>query len=214
MSRCRRPWPCRKRIPSTTSRAIWSLSLSDKPAWLKNKYIQKQWDGRLGLSDTCLFLITESSSHLQACVEVSVQPLHDEQHGDAGAASVGVINHRAVQVDETLVLRQSPEGKMVQLYFYLIGFVFYIIRQVFRNILFFTMAVSHIIIKQPLFYVEVTEYCRMFVHVTQPQSCIPQVYGSLSRRALIKQAGTLTQHRLKASTVKTSFCTVAGVWPL
>lgn len=37
MSRCRRPWPCRKRIPSTTSRAIWSLSLSDKPAWLKNK---------------------------------------------------------------------------------------------------------------------------------------------------------------------------------
>lgn len=33
MSLCKRPWPCRKRIPSTTSRAIWSLSLSDKPAW-------------------------------------------------------------------------------------------------------------------------------------------------------------------------------------
>ena len=33
MSLCRRPWLCRKRIPSTTSRAIWSLSLSDKPAW-------------------------------------------------------------------------------------------------------------------------------------------------------------------------------------
>lgn len=33
MSLCRRPWLCRKRIPSTTSRAIWSLSLRDKPAW-------------------------------------------------------------------------------------------------------------------------------------------------------------------------------------
>ena len=146
---------------------------------------QKQRDGRLSLSDTCLFLITAPSSHLQACVEVSVQPLHDEQHGDAGAAAVGVIDHRAVQVDETLVLGQSPERKMVQSYFYLIWFVLYIIRQVTRNILFFTMAACHIIIKQPLFYIEVTEYCRMFVHVTQPQSCIPQVYSSLSRRALI-----------------------------
>ena len=66
-----------------------------------------------------------------------MQPLHNEQHGDAGAASVGVIDHRAVQVDKTFVLGQSPEGKMVQSYFYLIGFVFYIIRQVCRNILFF-----------------------------------------------------------------------------
>lgn len=48
--------------------------------------------------------------HLQARVQVPVQPLHDEQHSDAGAAGVGVINHRAVQVHQSLVLRQSPEG--------------------------------------------------------------------------------------------------------
>lgn len=48
-------------------------------------------------------------SHLQPRVEVSVQPLHDEQHGDAGAASVGVIDHRTVQVDEPLVFGQRPD---------------------------------------------------------------------------------------------------------
>lgn len=49
--------------------------------------------------------------HLQARVQVPVQPLHDEQHGDAGAAGVGVIDHRAVQVHQALVFRQSPEGE-------------------------------------------------------------------------------------------------------
>lgn len=47
--------------------------------------------------------------HLQARVQVPVQPLHDEQHGDAGAAGVGVIDHRTVQVHQALVFRQSPE---------------------------------------------------------------------------------------------------------
>lgn len=37
-----------------------------------------------------------------------MQPLHDEQHSDAGPVSIGVIDHGAVQIDETLVLGQSP----------------------------------------------------------------------------------------------------------
>lgn len=45
-----------------------------------------------------------------------MQPLHDEQHGDAGAASVGVIDHGAVQVDEPLVFGQGPDtGRNVEL---------------------------------------------------------------------------------------------------
>lgn len=39
-----------------------------------------------------------------------MQPLHDEQHGDAGAAAVRVIDDRAVQVDEPLVFGQRPEA--------------------------------------------------------------------------------------------------------
>lgn len=50
----------------------------------------------------------KSLRYLEACVEVSVQPLHDEQHSDAGPVSIGVIDHGAVQIDETLVLGQSP----------------------------------------------------------------------------------------------------------
>lgn len=38
-----------------------------------------------------------------------MQPLHDEQHSGAGAGSVGVIDHRSVQVHQPLVFRQSPE---------------------------------------------------------------------------------------------------------
>lgn len=49
--------------------------------------------------------------NLQSCVEVSVQPLHDEQHSDAGAVRIGVINHWTVQVDEPLVFGQSPIAK-------------------------------------------------------------------------------------------------------
>lgn len=47
-------------------------------------------------------------SDLEAGVEIPVQPLHDEQHGDAGAVSVGVVNDRAVQVDQPLVFGQRP----------------------------------------------------------------------------------------------------------
>lgn len=45
---------------------------------------------------------------LEAGVEVPVQPLHDEQHGDAGAVGVGVVDDRAVQVDQPLVFGQCP----------------------------------------------------------------------------------------------------------
>lgn len=61
----------------------------------------------VGIAGVC----TAGQAHLQARVQVSVQPLHDEQHSDARAASVGVIDHRPVQVDEPLVFRQSPEPK-------------------------------------------------------------------------------------------------------
>lgn len=39
-----------------------------------------------------------------------MQPLHDKKHRDAGAVSIGVINHRAVQVDQPLMLGQRPEA--------------------------------------------------------------------------------------------------------
>ena len=45
-----------------------------------------------------------------------MQPLHDEQHGDAGAASVRVIDHGAVQVDQPLVLGQGPEAAQDQIF--------------------------------------------------------------------------------------------------
>lgn len=38
-----------------------------------------------------------------------MQPLHDEQHSDARAARVGVVDHRPVQVHQSLMFRQSPE---------------------------------------------------------------------------------------------------------
>lgn len=47
---------------------------------------------------------------LEAGVEVPVQPLHDEQHGDAGAVGVGVVDDRAVQVHQPLVFGQRPAG--------------------------------------------------------------------------------------------------------
>lgn len=43
-----------------------------------------------------------------------MQPLHDEQYGDAGAVSVRVIDHRAVQVDQPLMLGQGPDTTRVQ----------------------------------------------------------------------------------------------------
>lgn len=53
---------------------------------------------------------SSSQGHLQACVEVSVQSLHDEQYSDAGATSIGVIDHRAVKVNKSLMFGQGPEG--------------------------------------------------------------------------------------------------------
>lgn len=38
-----------------------------------------------------------------------MQPLHDKQHRYAGAVSIGVIDHRAVQVDQPLMFGQRPE---------------------------------------------------------------------------------------------------------
>lgn len=116
MSRCNRPWLWRKRIPSTTSRAIWSLSLSDKLAWrrqMKGKGDRRgcrEWNNTSSpvTNSTPVFLITARSTHLQSCIEVSVQPLHDKQHSNAGATAIGVIDHWAVQVDEPLVFGQSP----------------------------------------------------------------------------------------------------------
>lgn len=49
-----------------------------------------------------------AAADLQSRVEVPVQPLHDEQHSDAGALRVRVIDHRAVKVDEALMFGQSP----------------------------------------------------------------------------------------------------------
>ena len=46
--------------------------------------------------------------HLQPCVEVPVQPLHDEQHGDAGATAVAVVDDRTVQIHQALMLWQRP----------------------------------------------------------------------------------------------------------
>lgn len=50
----------------------------------------------------------QTLTDLEASVEVPVQPLHDEQHGDAGAVGVGVVDDRAVQVDQPLVFGQRP----------------------------------------------------------------------------------------------------------
>lgn len=49
-------------------------------------------------------------AYLEAGVQVAVQPLHDQEHRDAGAAPVGVVDHRAVQVHQPLVFRQGPAG--------------------------------------------------------------------------------------------------------
>lgn len=43
-----------------------------------------------------------------------MQPLHDQQHSDAGAVRVGVVDHGAVQVDEPLVLGQRPVATHMQ----------------------------------------------------------------------------------------------------
>lgn len=74
MSLCKRPWLCRKRIPSTTSRAIWSLSRSDKPAWERESK-----DGEEGLT-----VNTESDRrwHLFTCKQ-SV-PLHSTINSPSG----------------------------------------------------------------------------------------------------------------------------------
>lgn len=59
----------------------------------------------------------QSGRHLQARVEVPVQPLHDEQYGDAGAAPVAVVDHGAVQVHQPLVFRQRPESQTTSIQF-------------------------------------------------------------------------------------------------
>lgn len=46
--------------------------------------------------------------HLQPGVQVSVQPLHNEQHSDAGAATIVVVDDRTVQIHQSLMLRQRP----------------------------------------------------------------------------------------------------------
>ena len=46
--------------------------------------------------------------HLQSRVEVPVQPLHDEQHGNAGATAVAVVDDGAVQIHQALMLWQRP----------------------------------------------------------------------------------------------------------
>lgn len=64
--------------------------------------------GQKGAREPGCQLATPVGPHLQSCVEVPVQPLHDEQHGDAGATAVAVVNDGAVQIHQALVLWQRP----------------------------------------------------------------------------------------------------------
>lgn len=97
-------------------------------------------------------------NHLQACIQVSVQSLHDEQHSNAGAVCVGVINYRAVQVDEPLMLGQSPKAKEMGV-----------------NITIFQCygQKSHFLLYSLSTYRKPQESLTTF--------CIPQVHGSWSR---------------------------------
>lgn len=47
-------------------------------------------------------------TYLQPRVQVPVQPLHDEQHGDAGAAAIAVVDDRPVEIHQSLMLWQRP----------------------------------------------------------------------------------------------------------
>lgn len=49
--------------------------------------------------------------HLQPSVEVPVQPLHNEQHGNAGATTVVVVDDRAMEIYQSLMLWQRPGRK-------------------------------------------------------------------------------------------------------
>lgn len=58
-----------------------------------------------------LDLTLPASPHLQPSVEVSVEPLHNEQHGNAGATTVVVVDDRTMEVHQPLMLRQRPGRK-------------------------------------------------------------------------------------------------------
>lgn len=49
--------------------------------------------------------------HLQPSVEVPVEPLHNEQHGNAGAPTVVVVDDRTMEVHQSLMFRQRPDEK-------------------------------------------------------------------------------------------------------
>lgn len=72
--------------------------------------------GMKGQAGTCrsgrqLDLSLPASPHLQPSVEVPVQLLHNEQHGNAGATTVAVVDDRTMEVHQSLMLRQRPGGK-------------------------------------------------------------------------------------------------------